>query len=307
MSDKPDLVVVIGPTAVGKTHLCIQLARRIGGEIISADSRYFYRGMDIGTAKPTRDEREGVPHHLIDILNPDEKMSLALYLAQANEAINDVISRDRIPILVGGTGQFISAIIHGWDLPKGEPDTRLREELGIIAEKIGKQELFQWLNRVDPEAAKIIDPTNTRRTIRAIEVILSSGERFSSQRRAADPLYNSLIVGITRPRDALYQQIDQRIDDMIKVGLEAEVRALLEKGYAADLPAFSAIGYAEMIAHINGAIPLDEAVRIMKKRTRNLVRRQSNWFKLDDPAIRWFQYTAEAMGDIEAYLRERLF
>lgn len=304
MIDKQRLVVIVGATAVGKTDLSIQLAKRIGGEVISADSRYFYRGMDIGTAKPTIAERQAVRHHLIDILEPDEAMSLAQFLERAQVAILDVHERGKLPILVGGTGQFISAIVHGWSPPRGEPDPALRAELSDIVEREGKTRLHQWLSRVDPHAAEKIDASNSRRTIRAVEVILSSGERFSTQRQLVEPMYDILMIGIARSRVELYARIDERIELMIQNGFEDEVRNLLAKGYSPALPAFSAIGYREMVSVVEGAISIDESITAMKRKTRNFVRRQANWFKPGDLNIQWFSWDEHILERVENAIRK---
>ena len=306
VSDKGPLVYIIGPTAVGKSDLAIQLALRINGEIISADSRYFYRGMDIGTAKPSSSERSRVPHHLIDILNPDESMSLAIFLELADQIIKNLWRHHQVPIMVGGSGQFYSAIVHGWRPPRGEPRPELRQILNNIAGEIGKSSLHEWLMLVDPAAAKQIDPSNVRRTIRALEVILSSGERFSSQKVASGSNYECITVGITRPREEIYRRVDERIEEMLREGWVEEVRRLVANGYPSDLPAFSAIGYREIADHIAGSISLEEAVIQIRRRTKMFVRRQANWFKIDDPSIRWFWYGESILEQVIDYIHQRL-
>jgi tRNA dimethylallyltransferase len=296
---KIPLVVILGPTAVGKTGIAIQLAEILNGEIISADSRLFYRGMDIGTAKPTRQERLRVPHHLIDIANPDEIISLAVFQKEAGHAIQNVYSHQRLPFLVGGTGQFLRAIIEGWQIPPVAPKAGLRQALEHWAAQLGADELHAKLALLDPLAAKNIDPANLRRTIRAMEVILTTGKRFSEQRRRGNQPYDLLLVGLTLSREVLYQRIDKRIDEMIEAGFIDEVRHLLEMGYSPSLPTLSAIGYAELVATIQGNITLEEAIVLMKRRTRNFVRRQANWFKMDDPLIHWFNVSSDEVGDIE--------
>ncbi|NPV84804.1 MAG: tRNA (adenosine(37)-N6)-dimethylallyltransferase MiaA [Anaerolineae bacterium] len=284
--DKP-LVIIVGSTAVGKTEMSIALAKRIKGEIVSADSRLLYRGMDIGTAKPTLEERAMVAHHLIDVADPDEVWSLALYQRAAYQAIEDVLARGKMPILVGGTGQYIRAITEGWYLPPQKPDMGLRSVLERWADEIGKQELHRRLSLLDAEAAAIIDARNVRRTIRALEVILLTGRRFSAQRGRTVCPFTYRMIGLTRSRSELYQRIDQRIERMIAEGLISEVRALLSEGYSPDLPTMSAIGYAEIVSFLSGKIGLDEAIRLMKRRTRQFVRRQAAWFRSDDLKIAW--------------------
>ena len=286
------LIVLIGPTAVGKTSTSIFLAQQLNGEVVSADSRYFYRGMNIGTAKPFAEEMEGVPHHLIDVADPDENWSLALFQRKAYQAIDEILAKGKVPILVGGTGQYVEAITDGWQIPKQRANEALRDELNHWAEEVGTEGLHQRLAVLDPEAASTIDHRNVRRTIRALEVIFLTGKKFSDQRMKKEPRYEICRIGLNRPREELYQRVDQRIELMMEMGLVKEVRDLLRKGYAYDLPAFSAIGYREVIQYVRGEISKEEAVMLIKRNTRKFVRRQSNWFKLDDPAIRWFE-----MGD----------
>ena len=301
---RPPLVVVLGPTAVGKTEIAIQIAVRLGGEIVSADSRLFYHGMDIGTAKPTRVERERVPHHLIDVAEPDQIWSLALFQQKAREAITEIFFRGRLPLLVGGTGQYIRAVIQGWDVPKVEPNPELRAALEDWAAEIGGIGLHQRLTTLDPQAAARIDARNLRRTVRALEVILSSGRRFSEQRQSQPSRYRCLLLGLTRPRAELYQRIDARTQMMIDAGLVEEVQALLRRGYSPDLPTLSAIGYRELIAYLQGKLPLDEAVRQMQRATRIFVRRQANWFKPDDPDIHWFRAGEDTLDEMLRVIRE---
>lgn len=303
---KNPLVVVLGPTAVGKTGLAIQLASQFDGEIISADSRLFYRGMDIGTAKPSIQERTQVPHHLIDVAGPDEPWSLAIFQLEANKAINNIHSNHHLPFLVGGTGQFIRSIIEDWKPPIVKPDPRLRELLTQWSLDIGSSELHAKLAILDLQAAATIDPTNVRRTIRALEVILSTGKRFSDQKNRGTGLYDPLLIGLSRPRSELYQRIDERINHMIECGLIDEVRQLLDLGYSPELPTMSAIGYGEIVAYIQGKIDLDEAIMLIKRRTRLFVRRQANWFKNSDPSIHWFQMTDDTLKKAVKLIRDWL-
>jgi tRNA dimethylallyltransferase len=296
---KIPLVVILGPTAVGKTEIAIQLAERFDGEIVSADSRLFYRGMDIGTAKPTIQERSRVPHHLIDVANPDEIWNLALFQLEANKAIHRIYENHHLPFLVGGTGQFLRSIIEGWKIPSVEPNPRLREVLSRWSNRVGPAKLHSKLSALDPQAANSIDPTNVRRTVRALEVILSTGKRFSDQKSRGYRLYDPLLLGLTLPRVELYQRIDERITRMINSGFIDEVRRLLDLGYSPDLPTLSAIGYGEIVVYIQGKITLDEAILLIKRRTRTFVRRQANWFKENDPDIHWFQMAKDTMQVME--------
>ena len=299
----PPLVVILGPTAVGKTEVAIHLAQRLDGEIVSADSRLFYRHMDIGTAKPTLAERALVPHHLIDVAEPDEIWSLAVFQEQARGAIQGIHARQRLPFLVGGTGQYIRAVTQGWQPPVVAPDARLRQALERWAEQVGADGLHQRLAALDPQAAQTIDPRNLRRTLRALEVILTSGRRFSDQRTSAPCPYRLIQIGLICPRSELYDRIDRRVQAMIEAGLVEEVRALLKMGYSPDLPTLSAIGYGEIIAHLQGRLRLEEAIAQIQRATRVFVRRQANWFKAGDPQIRWFQAGPGSVDVLEAALR----
>lgn len=291
MSQHPSKIpvtVIVGPTAVGKTAFAIELAKIANAEIVSADSRYFYRGMDIGTAKPTPEERQSIPHHLIDVADPDETWSLALFQQKAYDTIASIHERGKNVIVVGGTGQYIRALLQGWSPPTMEADLVMRAVLEDWANEIGPMEIHKKLAILDPIAAEKIDYRNVRRTIRALEVIFGSGQRFSEQRKVTESPYSFLILGLNRSRSSLYQRIDQRIDQMIRQGFIEEVAGLLGKGYSPTLPSMSAIGYREISAYLNHEISLDEAIRLIKQRTRNFVRRQSNWFKTSDPQIHWF-------------------
>jgi tRNA dimethylallyltransferase len=295
-------VAIVGPTAVGKTEVALQLAERLNGEVISADSRLFYRGMDIGTAKPTPDELHRVPHHLIDVANPDETWSLALFQPAADEAIRQTQARGRLPFLVGGTGQYVWSVVEHWEIPEQEPDLRLRAALERWAEEIGPIGLYERLRSVDPEAAAHMEPRNVRRSVRALEVLFRTGRRFSEQRLKGESPYSWRMIGLIRPREELYQRVDARIEAMLGQGFVDEVRSLLERGYSPELPTLSAIGYREIIAYLQGKMTLDEAVMHIKRLTRAFVRRQANWFKQEDPRIRWFRSGEETVDEIERYL-----
>lgn len=303
---KPNLVIIVGPTAVGKTEISIELALRMNGEIVSADSRLFYRGMNIGTAKQAFEEQKGVPHHLIDVSEPYEIWSLARFQQTANQIIYQIDQKGHLPFLVGGTGQYIRAVIEGWAPPPQIPDTHLREVLEKWGLQIGYLGLHEKLAYLDPQAARNIDPTNLRRTIRALEVIFGTGRKFSEQRSRNDCPFTVLMIGLSRPRQELYQRIDERIECMIAEGFIEEVQALLDRGYSPDLPSLSAIGYREIIAYLKGKISLDEAQTLMRRNTRQYVRRQANWFKPHDPNICWFDLTMSGSEEIEAYIKEKI-
>lgn len=306
MSHKPPLILIVGPTAVGKTDLAIQLANRMNGEIVSADSRLFYRGMDIGTAKPTQEEMQRVPHHLIDIANPDETLSLAVFQQKAAEIIADIHSRKKLPFLVGGTGQYVRAVTQGWSPPEVEPDEALRSELEKEVEEKGIYWLHDGLKTLDPQAAENIDARNYRRTIRALEVILTTGKKFSEQRGQSESPYHLITVGLTRPRVELYERVDKRIDMMFANGFLEEVRNLLAKGYSPSLSTMSAIGYRECIRVLHGELSEERAKAEIRRATRVFVRRQANWFKESDPNIRWFRVEEGVTDSIHAYIQSAL-
>jgi len=300
------LIVIVGPTAVGKTEISLRLAEVFNGEIISADSRLFYHGMDIGTAKPKPSERGKIPHHFIDVSPPDQVWSLALYLPKAINIIQEIHERDRIPFLVGGTGQYIHAVVEGWDIPAVQPDPRLRGVLNKWAELVGVDGIRQRLEILDPEAAEGIDGPNLRRMIRAMEVVLTSGKKFSQQKGKSGSLFNVLQIGLIRPREELYQRIDQRIDQMINGGLVNEVQVLLEKGYGPDLSSMSAIGYKQIVSFLQDEITFDEAVNQIRSKTRKYVRQQANWFNENSPDIHWFSATEDPIDEITTRIQQFL-
>jgi len=274
---------------VGKTELALRLGEKLDIEVVSADSRQVYRYMDIGTAKPTPEERRRVPHHLIDIVDPDEDFTLAQYQEMAYAAVEDILRRGKLPFLVGGTGQYVWAVLEGWQIPRVPPQPELRGELYREAEEKGALALFEWLRELDPQAASQIDPRNIRRVVRALEVCITTGRPFSAQRGKNPPPYNILIIGLTMERARLYRRIDRRIERMLERGLIEEVRKLMEMGYGLELPSMSGVGYQEIGRYLLGEISMEEAVRQMKKRTRNFIRHQYNWFRLSDPRIQWLE------------------
>jgi tRNA dimethylallyltransferase len=311
---KSPLILIVGPTAVGKTELSIQLAQSLNGEIVSADSRLFYCGMDIGTAKPSPAEMARVPHHLIDIVKPDETLSLAVFQQRAQEIIADIHARGKLPFLVGGTGQYIRAVTEGWTPPEVVPNVRLRDELERLAlskvEGMKEEKGIYWLHEklafLDSEAAEKIDARNFRRTIRALEVIFTTGRKFSAQRGQADSPYQLITVGLNRPRAELYQRVDERIEKMFADGLLEEVRGLLKQGYSPTFPSMSAIGYRECVGVVQGHLTTEQAQAEMKRITRVFVRRQANWFKESDPTIRWFHPEENSRTEIEEFIRNAL-
>lgn len=281
------LLVLVGPTGSGKSTLAIRLCKELQCEILSADSRYLYQELNIGTAKPSPEELAGTPHHLINVTTIDAPWSLGVYQKEARRTIEELNSRGRLPLLVGGTGQYIRAILQNWEVPAQVPLHDLRAAIEAWGERIGFAELHKRLARLDPEAAARIDYRNKRRTIRALEVILATGRRFSDLRTKSSSAYQSLVLGLDWPRELLYQRIDARIDAMLKQGFVDEVRALRDAGKAEALRRMGIIGYAEILDYLDGAITLEEAVLLIRRNTRVYVRRQANWFKPTDAAIHW--------------------
>jgi tRNA dimethylallyltransferase len=277
------LIAIVGQTATGKTALAVDLARRLGGEIIGADSRQVYRHMEIGTARPTAAERGTVPHHLIDVADPDEPFSLGRWLELAHQALDQIWARDRQPFLVGGTGQYVWALLEGWQVPRVPPQPPLRREL----EAKPADALVEELMRADPESAARIDPRNLRRVIRALEVYRSTGKPLSHWRTRNPPPLDALIIGLSAPRQELHRRIDRRVDAMMEAGLVEEVRRLRAMGHQPDLPSMSGIGYREICEHLAGDTDHATAVARIKTGTHRLARHQHSWFKMDDPRIHW--------------------
>ncbi len=295
MRKSQPVIAILGPTAAGKTRISLPIAVRFDGEIVSVDSRLIYRGMDIGTAKPSLEERKHVPHHLIDLADPDDTWNLAKYSEAALNVIDDIHQRGKVAFLVGGTGQYLRAILEGWTPPPRAESPDLRETLDAIAGSKGYDALHRQLQEVDPASALRIDPRNVRRVIRALEIFHLTGMTASSQRVKEPPSFEILRIGLTLPRAELYQRIDKRIDLMIEAGWIEEVQGLIELGFSPDLPSLSAIGYAQLAAYLSGEMDLDSALVEIRRLSRQFVRRQANWFKADDPAIQWF----DAVSDVE--------
>lgn len=293
------VVAIVGPTAVGKTALALALGKTFSAEVVSADSRQFYRGMDIGTAKPTPAERTQMPHHLIDIAAPDETVGLAQFLRMARAAITEIAARGRLPLVVGGTGQYVYALLEGWQTPEVPPDPVLRAALEAQA-AADPAALWARLIALDPQAATFIDPRNVRRVIRALEVCLKTGQPFSAQRRRVPPPYRALHLGLTRERAALYARADARVDAMMVAGLQDEVAALLERGYDWHLPALSSLGYSQFRPYFAGEATLAEVVERIKLDTHAFIRRQYAWFRSRTEHIRWLDAEQDAVAQARA-------
>lgn len=276
-SHKKPLIVVLGPTASGKTDLSLQIAKAINGEIISTDSRQLYKGLEIGSDIIPEEKREGVTHHMLGIAEPKNTITLAEYQDMANAEIEEIFKRKHVPMLVGGTGLYISAITQGYQLPRMEPDLKLRARLFKQAEKHGNEYLYKKLQKLDPAAAKRIHPNNIVYVTRAIEINMIKKENKKDAQ--IDPQYDVFMVGIEWPREKLYERIGLRVDNQLKRGLVNEVKDLLKKGYNETLPAISSLGAKEIIPYIRGKSSLEECIELLKKNTRNYAKRQMTWFR----------------------------
>jgi tRNA dimethylallyltransferase len=258
--------------------------------------------MDVGTAKPSLADRARVPHHLIDVTDPDHPWSLAEYTQACKQLIKGINEQKKMPLVVGGTGQYVRALLEGWSMPQRAEDSSLRAELQLIADRDGVDALYKKLEDADPVAANKIDKRNVRRVIRALEVISITGRLFSDQRHKSHPDFDSKIIGLTLPREKLYARIDARVDSMMANGLVEETRALASKGYEWNLPALSAIGYKQVGMYLRGECDLDEAVRLIKHDTRRFVRQQYNWFRLNDPKIKWWDAEGVKVEEVVGWL-----
>ncbi|MBQ8305594.1 MAG: tRNA (adenosine(37)-N6)-dimethylallyltransferase MiaA [Blautia sp.] len=285
---KEPLIVLTGPTAVGKTSLSIALAKAVGGEIISADSMQVYKHMDIGSAKIRPEEMQGVPHHLIDILEPEEEFHIVLFKQLAEQAMEKIRTAGHIPILVGGTGFYIQAVTRDIDFTEAEIDHAYREELEELAREKGEGFLHDMLSQVDPESAKELHPNNVKRVIRALEFYRQNGipiSRHNEEQKQKGSPYALAYFVLNSPRELLYRQIDQRVDAMMEQGLLAEVQALKDRGLTRDMVSMQGLGYKELLDHLDGAFDLAEAVRIIKRDTRHFAKRQLTWFRRENEVI----------------------
>lgn len=301
MKTLPKIIVIVGPTASGKTALSLELAKQFVGEIVNADSRQVYRGMNIGTAKIELDQEflaGGIRHHLIDAADPGEEFSLSHFKRLAFETIDGILSRGKLPIIVGGTGLYVQAIVENLDIPAVAPDTRLRAEL----EKKDLLELVGMLKQHDPEAYGKVDLKNPRRVVRALEIALSENTDQIKKFSKLDPRYDALQIGINISREELVARINRRVDEQISAGLVDEVRGLAQS-YSWDLPAMSGIGYKQIGYFLNGQMSLPEAVELIKRDTRRYAKRQMTWFKRDG-SIHWIQDSGGARRLVEEFLRK---
>ena len=307
---QPKLVVITGPTASGKTALGVMLAQRLGGEVVSADSMQIYRGMDIGTAKPTPEEMQGVPHHMIDIADPTENYSVSRYAAEATACVDDILARGKLPIVVGGTGLYIDSLIAGRTFADGTADTALRQELSERYDEIGGEGLLGELRKFDPERAAKLHPADKKRIVRAMEVYILTGKTITQhnlETQAIPPRYRPVWLGLDySDRAVLYRRIDLRVDKMLEDGLLDEIRALLALGVSPKATAMQAIGYKEFFGYLNGACTLDEAAALCKQRSRNYAKRQLTWFRRN-PDIHWLRLTGtEDFSEVLSAARQNI-
>lgn len=281
---KSKVIAVVGPTASGKTAYSIELAEKIGGEIISADSRLVYKGLDIGTAKPTIEERKGIPHYMIDIVEPEVEYSAGLYVKEARKCIDDILSRGKSPIIAGGTGLYFRILLEQYDLPEVPPNYQLREEL----KKLDSTELHSILRNLDSEAADKIYENDKKKLIRYIEIIKSTGKKISESRGISEPEFDVEWIGCNFPRDILYERINKRVDMMIENGLIEETKQLLNKHGRINNLLYT-IGYQEIISYLDGEMTLDEASALLKQNSRRYAKRQLTWFRKNEN-IKWNHY-----------------
>ena len=283
------VVVIIGPTAVGKTAAAIHIAQQLQTEIINVDSRQIYQEMDIGTAKPTPAEQAQAVHHLIDVVPPDVGYNITDFKTDAGRIIDDLHQQGKLPILAGGTGQWLTALLEGWQIPEIAPNPELRAELEAYAEEHGWQGLLERLRTHDPVHAEQVDPKNLRRVIRALEVCIETGQPYSDFRKKDPPPYTILELGLTLEREQLYERADLRVANMLEAGLVAEVAALIEKGYAWNLPSMTSLGYLQIGKYLRTEISLDVAIEELCFATHHFIRRQYTWFRKHNQNAIWFE------------------
>lgn len=307
MKKKIQLVVLLGPTASGKTETAIHLARKINGEIISADSRQLYRGMDIGTAKPAKEQQKEIPHHLIDIVNPDEDFTVHDFREMAREKIRDIQIRKKIPLVVGGTGFYIRALVENMAIAPVPPQREFRESLRRLAREKGAAALHEKLKTADPEEAQKIHPNDVKKIIRALEIVHVSGKQKSSFREQYESTFaNSKIFGLLLPREILYERINRRADTMLEAGLVDEVKKLLSYAYDETCHPMTGIGYRQIIGFLRGEYPLDHAVELMKRDTRHFAKRQLAYFKLIR-SVQWIHAEGKSPQEIAGEISSNFF
>lgn len=304
------VIVIAGPTATGKTALSVKLAKLFGGEVVSADSVQIYKGLNIGSAKPTEEEMQGVPHHMIDILEPDESYSVANYCAQTKEIIFQILSRGHVPILAGGTGLYISSLVNNVSFAEEKPDDKsVREELLKELLEKGKEAMHEKLALIDPDAAAAIHPNNTKRVIRALEVFEKTGKTLTEQNAASKKEkspFHFILCALSCEREILYDRINRRVDQMVEEGLLEEVKALLAQGLSTSDQSMQGIGYKETVSFLEGALNWTECIEKIKQSSRNYAKRQLTWFRRGD--YKWFDITSETLyEEIRSYIGEKLY
>ncbi|ACV58514.1 tRNA (adenosine(37)-N6)-dimethylallyltransferase MiaA [Alicyclobacillus acidocaldarius] len=304
MTDRKPIVCVVGPTGVGKSELSVEIALRYGGEVVSADSMQIYRGMDIGTAKLRPDEMRGVPHHLLDIADPARKFTVAEWKRQADMVIDEIVARGRLPVVCGGTGLYVRALLDDLDFSQTPENVHLRAALDRRADEEGVQALYEELRARDPERARMIHPHDRKRIVRALEVAMVRGTGMSEDYdwTPRQGRYEALVLGITMPREALYQRIDRRVEHMWRLGLVDEVKRLLAAGVPMGGTAMQAIGYKEVVSYLSGAVSEEEAIRIIQQNTRRFAKRQWSWFRRD-PRVHWFAKGSDGLFSTDEIAR----
>ena len=306
----PKIVVIVGPTASGKTRMAVELAQLHNGEVVSADSMQIYRGMDIGTAKPTREEMGGVPHHMLDVADPGEDFSVARYVDMAAQCVDDILARGKLPIVAGGTGLYIDSLLSGRTFAPFSPDSALRGQLEAELAQKGGQAMLEELAGVDPESARRLHPNDHKRIIRALEVYEETGKTITQhnlETQALPDKYHPVWIGLTyEPRQLLYDRIDLRVDKMLEAGLLEEIRGLLERGIPSGCTAMQAIGYKEFLPVLNGAASLETAVEQVKQGSRRYAKRQLTWFRRN-PNIHWILQNRETtFSDVFSQTAEQI-
>lgn len=303
--DKIKIIVVVGPTASGKTSLAVNLAKRLGGEVVSADSMQVYKGMDIATAKPSEKEMSGVPHHLVSVVSPDEEFSVTRFCSLAEEAVKDIVSRGNVPIIAGGTGLYVDSFIGNTTFLENTKNDEVRKKLAIRSEQEGVESLYKELSEKDPEAAEKIHPNNALKIIRALEILYSSGKTLTCQNELShivESPYECLIFGLTAEnRDFLYERINRRVDIMLEMGLEDEARSFFESKTAST--ACQAIGYKELKPYFDGDLTLEEAIENLKRATRRYAKRQLTWFRRNEE-IHWLNIDTLSSEELSSKTEE---
>jgi tRNA dimethylallyltransferase len=305
---KKPLVIILGPTAVGKTDISIEIAKKVNGEIISADSMQIYKHMNIGTAKPKIEEMQGIHHYLIDEIEPDEEFNVAIFQRKASQYINSILNKNKLPIVVGGTGLYINSLVYPLDFTDGVSNWEYRKKLDQIAENRGNEYLHDLLINIDPESASNIHPNNRKRVIRALEVYEETGKTmsyFKERSQNKESTYNLLMIGLTMERQLLYERINKRIDIMIEDGLIDEVKNILDMGYNKNLISMLGLGYKEIVKYLEGKYTLEEAIYTLKRDTRRFAKRQLTWFRRDD-RIHWFNVDARSKNSIIKNILEEI-